>query len=298
MKKEIPSEALDLKAMLLITLLALFWGGNSPAVKIALRDMSPLILAGLRFTLAAIAIWIWAISRRSQLALKPDELLPVGILGMILAAQISAFTIGTHLSLANRGVLLINTHPFFVAVLAHFFIPSDRLTVRKVVGLLVAFFGILLFFRENFVAGNTSYLLGDLILVISAMLLAIQSIYVKKVVQRINPIKLLLWQITFALIPFYAMSFIFEEPSQWKMTWNVAGALMYQGVIVGGFCYFTWTTLIKKYSASKMSAFMFTTPIFGVALSFLILGEEISLWFGVAIVLVASGIYIVNSAKS
>lgn len=297
-KKEIPSEALDLRAISLIMLLALFWGGNSPAMKVALRDMQPFILAGLRFTLGAAAIWAWAFSRGLPLALKSGELVPLLILGMSFAAQISTFNIGTHLSLAGRASLLLNAHPFFVAVLAHLFIPSDRLTVRKVGGLLIAFLGIFLVFRENLIAGNRSYMLGDLILLLSALILGIQTVYTKRVVQRMDPVKLLVWQMSFALIPFYAMSLIFEDPARWRITWNVTGALIYQGMIVGTFCFITWTSLLRRYSASKIAAFLFATPIFGVALSWLILGERITPWLGAGTVFVATGIYIVNSAES
>lgn len=298
MKKEIPSDVPDLRAMSLMLLLALFWGGNSPAVKIALRDIPPFILAALRFTLAAVAIWAWAISKNIPVALKSDEFLSLGILGIIFAAQIITFTIGTDLSLAGRAALLINTHPLFVALLAHFFILSDRLTIRKVIGLIVAFFGVVSIFRENFISDNSSYMLGDMVLLLSAILLGTQTVYVKKIVQGINPIKLLAWQMNFGLIQFYAMSFIFEKPSEWNVTWSATGALAYQGLIVGAFCFLTWTTLLKKYSASRMSAFLFMTPIFGAISSSLILGEEVTLWFSIGIVMVAAGIYIVNSVKS
>lgn len=297
MKKDIPSETPNLKIMPLILLLALFWGGNSPAVKIALRDMPPFILAALRFTLAAIAIWAWVILRKIPIAISSDEFQSLGILATIFAAQIITFTVGTHLSLAGRAALLINTHPFFVALLAHFFIPSDRLTIKKIIGLIVAFVGVATIFRENFISGNPSYLLGDLILLLSSVILSIQTIYVKKVVQKINPIKLLTWQMSFGLILFYATAFIFEGPSQWHVTWNVVGALAYQGLIVGTFCFLTWTTLLRKYSASRISAFLFMTPVFGVILSSLILGEKVTLWFGIGLTLVAAGIYIVNSSK-
>ncbi|HEX29509.1 TPA: DMT family transporter [Candidatus Poribacteria bacterium] len=297
MRKEIPSESLDLKAISLIMLLSLFWGGNSPAMKIALRDMQPFILAGLRFTLAAAAVWGWAIYRGISLSLRPSELPPLIILALCFAAQISTFNLGTHLSLASRASLLINTHPFFVALMAHFFIPSDRLNFRKVMGLLVAFSGVALIFRDSIVSGGRSHLLGDLTLVLSAFILGVQTVYTKRVVQDMPPVKLLAWQMSFALIPFYLMSFLFEDPTRWKVSESVVGMLIYQGILVGFFCFITWTTLLRRYSASKIAAFLFATPIFGVALSWLILGDKLTIWLGAGTALVAAGIYIVNSIE-
>lgn len=113
--------------------------------------------------------------------------------------------------------------------------------------------------------------------------------------QEIEPVKLLAWEMSFALIPFYLMSFIFERHLSGSLTLSLVGALAYQGLIAGTFSFLTFTTLIKKYSASIISAFLFMTPIFGAFLSFLLLKEEISLWFILAVAFVAMGIYIVNS---
>ncbi|HID55371.1 TPA: DMT family transporter [Candidatus Poribacteria bacterium] len=297
MKKKIPSEGLDLRAISLIMLLSLLWGGNSPAMKIALRDMQPFILAGLRFTLAVMAVWGWAIYRGIPLSLKKGELLPLIILALFFAAQISSFNVGTHLSLASRASLLINAHPFFVALMAHFFIPSDRLTFRKALGLLIAFSGVALIFRESIIPSGRDHLLGDLILLLSAFILGAQTVYTKRVVQDMAPIKLLAWQMGFALIPFYLMSLLFEDPSGWRISGSVVGMLIYQGILVGFFCFITWTTLLRRYSASKIAAFLFATPIFGVALSWLILGDKLTVWLGAGTALVAAGIYIVNSSE-
>jgi len=225
------------------------------------------------------------------------EILPLATLGIISAAQISTFNIGTNFSLAGRSALLTNTHPFFVAVLTHFFIPNDRLNLKKIIGLMVAFFGVFLFFRDSFISKNSAYLLGDIILFVSAMIVAIRTVYVKTVVQKIDAIKLLAWEMSFALIPFYLMSLIFERHLPGNLTWSLVGALTYQGLIAGTFGFLTFTTLIKKHSASIISAFLFMTPIFGAFLSFLILKEEISFWFILAVAFVAIGIYIVNSAN-
>jgi drug/metabolite transporter (DMT)-like permease len=298
LKKEIPSEALDLRAVPLILVMGLFWGGNSPAMKIALRDMDPFILAALRFTIGAIGVWLWAWQRRIDVSLRRNEFFPLAILGMAFAAQIATFNSGIHLSLATRATLLINTHPFFVALLAHFFISTDRLSTRKVLGLLVAFSGVFAIFRENLISGGESYITGDVILVVSACILAFEAVYIKRMVQGMNPVKLLTWQMTFSLVPLYAMAFIFENPSHWRMTSTTGVVLLYQGLAVGTFCFLVWTSLLKRYSASKVSAFLFVVPIFGVSLSYIMLGEQITFWLGVGTALVAIGIYIVNSCRT
>ena len=289
----IPSEGLDLKALGVLTALALFWGGNSVAMKIALRYMEPFILAGLRFTISLAGVIAWAKLRGVGLRARADELPHLIALGVCFTAQISTFNIGTDLSLASRSSLFINTHPFFVAILAHFLIPTDRLRPVKVLGLASAFLGVFLTLRENLLS-STSYMRGDLILILSALILGVQSIYTKRIVQRVDPAKILAWQMGVGVVLFYLLSLIFEEPGGWRVSGELILAVAYQGLLVGIFCFLIWVTLLRRYSASKLSAFLFTTPIFGVMLSRLILGERLSLWLGAGAALVGLGIYLVN----
>ena len=75
-------------------------------------------------------------------------------------------------------------------------------------------------------------------------------------------------------------------------------SIMYQGIVVAGFCFVTWTLLLKRHSASKLSAFLFATPLFGVGLSCLILHEPITPYLIVGAILVAAGIYVVNKCDT
>ena len=78
------------------------------------------------------------------------------------------------------------------------------------------------------------------------------------------------------------------------VSYAVVAAVLYQGLVVAAFCFVTWTNLLRRYSASKMTAFHFTTPIFGVLLSRLILGENILPGLAAGVALVAIGIYVVS----
>jgi len=71
-------------------------------------------------------------------------------------------------------------------------------------------------------------------------------------------------------------------------------AILYQGLVVAGFCFVSWTSILKKYSPSKLVVLFFTTPLFGVLLSYLLLDDEVSPSLIIGAGLVAFGIYIVN----
>ena len=289
----LPDETANAKVVLLILLLACLWGGNAVAVKIGLEDMRPFMLAGLRFTLGALVIGIWAGLNRIDLKPHRGEISYLIILSLIFAAQICTFTLGVDATLAGRASLFINTHPFFVAVLAHFFISNDRLSIKKVSGLILAFLGVFVVFRDR-IGNDGSQMMGDCLVLVSGFLLGALGVYTKRLVQRINAYKLLLWEMILGLIPFFGLSLIFERSSPHNISLNLILAIMYQGIVVAGFCFVTWTLLLKRHSASKLSAFLFATPLFGVGLSSLMLHEPITPYLIVGAILVAAGIYVVN----
>jgi drug/metabolite transporter (DMT)-like permease len=289
----LPSEKVGLKAILLLILLAFFWGGNAVAVKIALDYTRPFILAGFRFGLGATVIGLWSVLNRIELRFYRREIPYLIILSLIFAAQICTFTVGVDFTMAGRASLFINTHPFFVAILAHFFIHNDKLSIKKVLGLMLAFFGVFVVFRDDIGisdARNT----GDALVLISGFLLGVLGVYTKRLVQRISAYKLLFWQMVFALAPFFGLGLIFERSDQHIISFNLILAILYQGIVIAGFCFVAWTLLLKRHSASKVSAFLFATPLFGVVLSNLILDEAITPYLIVGAILVAGGIYVVN----
>ncbi|MGQ9607769.1 MAG: DMT family transporter [bacterium] len=293
-RTNLPSEDIDLRAIILMLLVVLLWGGNVVATKLALPDMPPFMLAGVRFGLGAIIIGLWGILNSSDLIPKKSEIFPLIILSALFAAQICTFNLGLNLTLAGRASIFMSINPFFVALLAHFIIPNDRLNITKIIGLILAFLGIIIVFRDK-VGINGSRILGDAILISSSAIVGFMTIYIKKLAQNINTYKLLFWEMIFSLIPFFGLSLIFEDISQVNMSSNLFLALLYQSIIVAGISFIIWTVLLRSYSASKLSVFVFAMPIFGVGLSVLMLHEAMTMYLIAGAVLVAGGIYIVNS---
>ena len=281
------------KVIALVLLLALFWGANTVFLKISLRDIPPLAAAGFRFSIGMLVILFWAASHQIQLMPQKGEFLPLLFLSAMFTMQIGLFNLGTKFTYASHATILINTHPFFTAVMAHFFIPTDELNIRKTLGLTVAFSGVLIIFRGNFDL-QLSYLLGDLLVLISGFLLGSLNVLTKRLVQYINSYRLLTWEMLLSLPLFFGLSFFFESINNYHFSYTALSAILYQGLVVGGFCFTAWTLILRRHSPSKLSVLFFATPLFGVLLSVIFLSEPITwnLAFGAAFV--AVGIYIVN----
>ena len=292
-KTEIANEQPDAKIIALVMFLALLWGGNSVSIKIGLQDIPPLALAVLRFLLGLAAITTWARIQRIQIRMNPGELRPLMFLSVIFLAQIITLNVGTELTSASHSTIFISTYPFFTALFAHFFVPGDRLSILKTVGIVLAFSGVSLTFAGDSQAGG-HHLLGDLIVLTSGCLLGLRIVVTKRIVQSIHPYRLLIWLLIMSLPCFLGLSLLFERGKSYHISIPGTLAILYQGLIVAGFCFVSWTSVLKKYSPSRLVVLFFTTPLFGVLFSHLLLGDLLDIYLLVGAGLVACGIYLVN----
>ncbi len=287
----------DARIFALVVFLALLWGGNSVAIKIGLEDMPPLALAGVRFIIGLAAVTGWAWWQRVPIKLKPGEAAPLVSLSLLFLLQIIALNVGTHYTTASRSIVLNSTYPLFTTLFAHFLIAGDRLTVWKSLGILLAFAGVAVTFAESLNLESGAYLLGDAVVLASGALLGLRVTATQRMVQNIHPYRLLIWSMLFSLPFFFILSAIFERG--WEYQVSVAGvlAILYQGLVVAGFCFVAWTSVLRHYRASRLVVLFFATPLFGVVLSYLLLAEPLGWELVAGAGLVAAGIYLVNRVK-
>ena len=280
----------------LALLLAFLWGGNSLAIKVGLQDFPPMALAFLRFVIGLVVIGGWALFRRIPLRLRPGELPRLLLLTTIFILQIICLNTGTLYTSASRSTIFINVYPFFTALFAHFWIPGERLSVTKTLGIVVAFSGVFVTVAPELGQGETS-VIGDIIVLVSGCFLGLRVVVTKLLIQSIHPYRLLAWLLTLSL-PFYVVaSLVVERGEPMQLTLSAALALLYQGGVIAGFCFLAWTAILERYSASKLVVLFFATPLSGVLFSHLILGDELTLSLLGGAALVAGGIYLVNMRR-
>lgn len=290
---ELSNERIELKAAALATLATFLWGGNSVFIKLGLQDMPPVAMAGARFVIGAlvvlVALWVSGVSPR----VPRSEWKGLCGLLVIFVAQILLLNYGTDYTTASRSTVLMNSYPLFTAVFAHLFV-RDLLTPSTVLGLTVAFGGVVLLFFDDLDLQGTATLFGDLLVLLSAVLLGVRTIILKRLVHDLHPYQVLFWQATMSLPVFAVLSFAVEREARFALTTNAVAAVLYQGFIVAGVCFILWIFLLQRHSASRVGVFGFITPLSGVLLSNLILGEEISWVILVSVAMVATGAVVVN----
>lgn len=288
-------QPLNLSSGLLALWVSILWGGNVISIKLGLGSVPPFWSAFWRFLLGAATVLIWAWVKRAELRPKREDWSTVALLGSLFAAQISCLNLGVSLTSPAYGVVLLNSHPVFTNLFGHFFDSEDKLNFRRLLGLGLAVIGM------SYVAAGKpdtglapNPIAGNLILILSAALLAIRTLFTRRLVQRVNTFKPVVWQMLFALPVFLLLALLLEPMLLKPLTWQPVSAIAYQGVIIGGFCFVTWTQLLQKHAAGVLSMFAFLVPFFGVFLSIWLFDEVIQPGLLVGAGLVTAGIVIVT----
>ena len=274
--------------------MSILWGGNSVSIKIAVDGMPPLALAGWRFVLGTGVVAMWALWSKIPLRPNRGERRVLIQLTALFILQICLLNTGTQHTSAGRSTVFVSTHPFFIALFAHIYLPGDRLSVRKIMGMGLSFAGIVVIFSEGFFLGESTSLMGDTLVLGSGILLGARLVYIKRLTQHIDPVRILFWQAILSLPVFFLLSKLYESTVPYQITPLIVGAVMYQGLVIAGFCFILWTPLLKRFAASRMGVFGFVIPVFGVMLSYLLLDESVSIALLGSVVLVGAGIGIVN----
>lgn len=291
---DIHNDDLDLRASLLSVFLCVLFGANSVAIKISLAGMGPFTTAGIRFSLAAVLIFLWAVGTKRPTGFPRRQLGPLLIISLIFAGQLSLFYLGLSRSNASRGTLLANLQPFFTLLLAHFFIPGDPITLRKFIGILLGFSGVAFVFLDKQTGGAGDLRIGDLIILAATFLWALNAVYIKRVIHRFEPYQIVMYQMIFAVPVFLICAFVWDRPMMLHPDTKVIGALLYQSVVTAAFGFLAWTYLLQRYGTVALHSFVFIMPIAGVVLGGMVLNEPITGKILLALGFIVSGIFIIH----
>lgn len=289
---------LDLKAVLAILLLTLLWGLNYSAIKISNEGISPVFASTLRSIIASICGAVYCLRKGEKLFHSDIRLFHGGVVGLLFGLEFACIYFGMLYTDSARSVVFVYLSPFVVAIGAHFFLKGDRLTLLKTLGLIIAFAGIVSVFYGKPKAAKPHMLFGDLLEITAGILWGATTLYIKRFMAgKVEPIHTFLYQLFFSIPILFGVSLILEANWIYQMSLPVLASMIYQSVVVAFISYLVWFKLIHQYSVSRLSAFTFFTPIFGVLSGVLFIREEFTFSLMVGLPLVSIGIFLVNWRK-
>jgi drug/metabolite transporter (DMT)-like permease len=281
-------------AIALMLMLCLSWGFNQIAVKLALPDIPPMLQATIR-SVGALPLLLLIARARGVKIFVADGTLGAGLFaGVLFGVEFVMIFQGLLLTSASRAVVFLYTAPFFVALGSYQFL-GERLLMSQWGGLALSFAGVALAIGVPQPNVDASVILGDLLIVGGGAMWAATTLLVKATaLLRAPPEKALSYQVAVS-IPILSLAAWLCGETLTRVPGPLAVALVaYQTIWVVGLTFLIWFGLVKAYSASKLSAFTFITPLFGVVASYFILHDTLTLTFGAAALLVIAGLYLVN----
>jgi drug/metabolite transporter (DMT)-like permease len=283
---------LDAFAATLVFALCVVWGFNQVVVKLALSDVGPIAQTGIRSGVGALCVVAYALFTKRRI-FEIDGTEAAGALaGALFTAEFIALYESLRFTTAARATVFIYSAPFFVAIGAAFLLRDERLRPIQSAGLASAFVGVACGFLGRTKGGSLS---GDALALLAAVLWAATTIVIKATpLRRIDPIKVLLYQIGFAALVAPLVAYAFGEAPPTHLTTMTVVSLLWQGAVVAGFSYALWFWTLTRYAVAELSAFTFITPLVGVLAGWLVFGETITAGFALAIALVLAGLALVN----
>jgi drug/metabolite transporter (DMT)-like permease len=288
---------LDAFAIALLLGCCAIWGLGQAAAKVALLEVPPLWQAALRSLGAALLLLGWSRWRGLRL-LQADGTGAGGLLaGALFALEFACIFFGLQLTTASRMAVFIYIAPFVVALGMPLIARHERLHTTQVLGLSVAFGGVVWAFAEGFAdpAGGPRQWLGDLLGIAAGVLWGLTTLVLRgSRLSQALPEKTLLYQLGVSGLALAAAALLKREAWPAQPSALTLGSLAFQTVVITFASYLVWFWLVRHYPATRLSAFTLLTPVFGLLAGVLLLGEPLTQRLLVALCTVCAGIALVN----
>ncbi len=287
---------LDGIAISLLLACCVFWGFQQVLVKATLAEVPPLFQAALRFAGACVLLGLWCRWRAVPL-FQRDGSLKAGLLaGSLFAFEFSCLFMGLQLTTASRLTVFLYTAPFWVAVLLPMWVTAERLRPMQWAGLALAFIAVLFALRDGLGQGSApQQWLGDLLALTAGLAWGLTTVVIRSTrLANIRAEKLLFYQIGVSALLLPALSLALGEHWVGQFSGFAITSLLLQTVVGAFASYLAWMWMLGRYPATKISAFVFLTPVFTLLFGAWWLKEPVTPDLVMALTLVAAGIVLVN----
>lgn len=283
---------MKIKNVHLLIILASLWGPSFLFIKIAVNEVPPVMLAALRIGIAAVILNVLLILKNERLPSGLDFWKKTIIAGLF--AQAIPFILinwGEQYVDSSLASVLNGLMPLFTIITAHFMIADERLTNRKIFGVLLGFVGLVILVAPSLMSGAEGSLSGILAITLAAISYGIGLTYIRKHLAKTPSFKAPAAQLLSVSI--YLVPLAFITHSEFSLTdvshsaWGSIFILAFFGTAIAFIVYFK---LIERSSAAYASLVTYLMPIYGVMLGVIFLNEQVSIWILMGAALILFGI--------
>lgn len=289
---------MSLKDWVRFWLLGIIWGTSFLWIKIAVSEISPLVLVAFRSLIGASSLLVF-FGIKGGPRLRWQELRPwlgifvvVGLINIAIPFMLISWS--EQYIPSGIASILNSSVPLFTMIIAPLFLHDDQWSLRKLLGLVFGFVGILNIFLPEMNHGLNQNLIGMGAMLWAALSYAVAGIYIRRHVQGLAPQLQAFLQLAIATVMIWALTIFVERPVKLPhlgITWV---ALLWLGVLGSAVAYILYFSLLHSIGPTRATMVTYIPPLVGILLGMIFLGEQITWQAVVGGLMVISGIVVVN----
>lgn len=284
---------------MLLAFVSLVWAGSFVAVRLAVKEISPVDLGFLRFLVATPFMVLILLLSKKETRLPAKELLSLSVLGLTGVTLLYIFQfIGIEYTTASTSAVLINTNVIFIVLLSATFL-KEKFPLRKSAGIAFSFVGVLVVIfaqmTNESIAFSNVFLIGCIFIILSAFCWAIYSIVGKRLLDKYDPFTVTTYAFVLGTIFFLPVILPDITDVIQGVSFNGWMAILYLALICSVFGYVAWYYALSRLEAGRAAVFLNLIPLFTIVISFFT-GEIPTFIFLIGAILIIYGVYLTQKS--
>ena len=267
-----------MKARLVWLILCCIWGSTWLFIKIGLADLPPLTFAGIRFVIACGILMAIVAARKLSFSAMRSNWKLLALTGVLsFSFNYGLIFWGEQYISSGLAALLQATIPAFGLVIAHYYLPGERMTPRKVFGVVLGILGVAVVFSNQLRVGGGKAFAGCVAVVLSSLVVAYSNVLVKARGKHLDPVIMAAGQMLFGLIPLLVVGISLEgNPVYYRWTMMAVISLFYLAIVGSVIAFVLYYWLVRKIDVTKSMLIALVTPVVAVIVGMIVLDEKIS----------------------
>ncbi len=285
---------------LMFLALGFMWGSSYLFIKIGVNaGLQPFTLVTFRLLIGALVLGLVVLISRERLPRDWRAYVRFAGLGFFgIALPFSLITWAEGNVDSSLAAVLTAPVPLFVIPIAALFVPDERLTGNKIVGVVVGLLGVAILVGLDVTQLGRADTAYELVLLCATLSYATGAVYARRFLRGYRPIVPAFFEVATALVMVGPLALVFEHPLQASLSADALFAVTWLGLFGSGLAFIFNLRLIEHWGPARASLVAYMLPIWGIVLGALVLSEAISPNVLVGTALVISGIALVNVRRA
>jgi len=288
-------EPMKLKHWLAFILLGVVWSASFLWIKIALQEVDPFTLVGFRVAFGALTGILAALFLRVPWPRDRTTWITYIILGVTSVAIPFVLISWGEKTIDSAVASILNASmPLFTIVLAHYTLRDDRMTLQKLLGLLVGFGGVIVLLSKDLLPGAHNSILGQGAVILASFFLAGSSVFARVKTEHVpGLVRGAAPLLTASLVMWVIIPFV-EKPvhlPSMPITWV---ALIWLGALGSGLALVLYYYLLHEIGPTRTALVSYIFPLGGVLLGVIFLHEDLSWQLFIGALLIIASVVVVN----